>query len=198
MVRFTQLLACGSALLLVAKTVDASFAYCLAVRQRPDHEAIGFKIWNEAGDNDQGYDSATPGQESIAVYGKNGWYITAIGLTTDYVENLFIQNSKYSFDPSMRIAKICEYQLDGSHLSSAYYGCYNSGNSWCKDNQGKYTTACQKKFDMGADSWGCSSESGGIENKENGLFVTESDPADSTQKDPKNSLGFNTFLKFAS
>ncbi|KAG0003651.1 hypothetical protein BGZ80_002027 [Entomortierella chlamydospora] len=156
MVRFTQLLACVPALMLVAKAADTSFAYCIAVRQRPDHEAIGFKIWSHKGDNGEAYDTATPGQESILV-ASNNWAVTAIGLTTDYVEDLFIQNNKYSFEPTMRFRKICEYQLDGSHLSSAYYGCYSNGDSWCKDNQGKYVTLCNKKFNMGDDSWGCSS-----------------------------------------
>ncbi|KAF9993716.1 hypothetical protein BGZ79_001592, partial [Entomortierella chlamydospora] len=139
MVRFDQVLACVVALLLIAATVDASFAYCVGVNQVGYfHTVVGFYLWNDAGDNGHSYDTTSGRYIAIS---NNGWVVETQSATSFPIKDLKVKNNKYNFNSNVPFMALCAYK-DPPGRGAVYYGCYSTGNSFCKDNEYAFIDAC--------------------------------------------------------
>ncbi|KAG0009396.1 hypothetical protein BGZ80_002446, partial [Entomortierella chlamydospora] len=74
MAKYNRVLACLMAMLLLAKIVNASFAYCIGLRDASLIRTVaGFYLWNEDGSGGHSYDTITRGRSMTLR--DNGWTI---------------------------------------------------------------------------------------------------------------------------
>ncbi|KAF9376215.1 hypothetical protein BGX21_003553 [Mortierella sp. AD011] len=155
MVKFDQVLACVAALLMIATTVDASFAFCVGVNDvNFFHTVVGFYLWNDAGDNGHHYDTTAGKHISLS---NNGWVVETKSATSFPLKDLTIKNSKYNFNSNVPFVALCAMNFPPGR-GAVYYGCYDTGNSYCKNNEDAFVDACGTWIEMGTESLLCKTD----------------------------------------
>ncbi|KAF9345976.1 hypothetical protein BGX26_002551 [Mortierella sp. AD094] len=154
MARFNQVLAYLMAVLLIAKTVSASFAYCIGLRDASLTRTVaGFYLWNDT-DEPEGHSYDTITRGTSMTLRNNGWTVKPTWDARYILTGLTITNDKYIFDPKMEFSGVCDFGAF-DYSKSLSYGCYDSGNGWCDNNRGDHVAACAKHMEMGSDSLSC-------------------------------------------
>ncbi|KAF9343611.1 hypothetical protein BGX26_005462, partial [Mortierella sp. AD094] len=151
MVRFNQVLACITAPLLIAQTAYASFAICIGMSitdashdSRFPSNGYGFYLWNEGGDNGAG---RTIGYDSASLSG-GGWTVTIDKNDLLYPRNVQVQNDNYSFSSKIHVPSLCQYS-NPQRTRFVNFGCYDSGNNWCQQNQDGMKAQCNNHIELG-------------------------------------------------
>ncbi|KAF9343697.1 hypothetical protein BGX26_005343, partial [Mortierella sp. AD094] len=138
------------------KTAHASFGYCIGINDATiTKTAYGFYLWNDKGDNGHDYGSSIT--DDGKYLGNNDWYVLIGAFSKGYnLASVRVQNWKYSFDSQVPFERVCGYTKPGSTRERAvYYGCYDTGNSWCQTYGAGMKQACKDHVEMGSDSVGC-------------------------------------------
>ncbi|KAF9197983.1 hypothetical protein BGZ49_001342 [Haplosporangium sp. Z 27] len=143
MVGFKQILACIMAPVLMIKTVDASFGYCVGIN---DYDAVtteyGFDIWNENGD--VSFAAAKSAYNNGALVSDGKWTF-GIGKfdKNGNIAGLSVRNPTYNFDSAVPFEKICSYSVNGRQKST-FYGCYNNGGNFCQTQGANIRSSCYR------------------------------------------------------
>ncbi|KAF9174025.1 hypothetical protein BGX21_010519, partial [Mortierella sp. AD011] len=114
------------ALLLIANTVQASFAYCIGVYERSENQVdYAFHLWNDAGEVAHHVDSAPDaGGDTMS---NNGW-VVVVGEFKDFkLDYVKIKNKKYNFSAKVPFFLLIESVrfVDPRHRA-IYSGCYDN------------------------------------------------------------------------
>ncbi|KAF9344937.1 hypothetical protein BGX26_003735 [Mortierella sp. AD094] len=157
MVHLSQVLVAVTALVLTAKTADASFAICLGYNSANTFKSVvGYYLWNQGGDNSRAYDSMGALSKRMTL-SDNNWVVKWDSTTT-----IKITNSKYQFDPYLGLDALCQDNAGREvyeYHRAIYYKCYSNDASWCSQNEANHKAQCRNWIEMGSDSLSCSTMS---------------------------------------
>ncbi|KAF8927716.1 hypothetical protein CPC16_000764 [Podila verticillata] len=155
MVKLNLLLATATTLAIAAKTADASFGMCFGHRQKNFADVFGFYLWNDAGDNSNGYDTWSHFNTPANLNGPNGWRVHVKSKLTNGHKDVYVFNPKYSFEPRMNLEYLCGKTYENGYWGGVYFVCFASGNGWCERERDGMIAACRNHIEMGSDSVNC-------------------------------------------
>ncbi|KAG0357659.1 hypothetical protein BGZ54_000237, partial [Gamsiella multidivaricata] len=125
MARLNQVSLFLAVLLLVFKTANASYAYCIGLHFDNDilySTKASFSLWDDAGDNAAQY--RTIYSASKTTLQNNGWTLN-LGINQgNIMTSLMISSNKYSGLPSSAYYE----SLCSNGYTNFYYGCFEDGN----------------------------------------------------------------------
>ncbi|KAF9351210.1 hypothetical protein BGX26_010735 [Mortierella sp. AD094] len=153
MVQLSQVLVAVTALVLTAKTADASFGVCVGYNAGSFNTVIGYYLWNQGGDNSHAYDTMGPFTGTMKL-SNNNWDVTFRQKDT-----LEVRNNKYNFDPYLALDVLCranprDKSYEG-YRSTIYYKCFSTDSYWCSQNEASQKAQCRQWIEMGTDSLSC-------------------------------------------
>ncbi|KAF9356926.1 hypothetical protein BGX26_004517, partial [Mortierella sp. AD094] len=133
-----------AALLLAAKAINASFDFCIGLKGPTSfgREVVGFKLWNDQGEEADQYRSIYSARKTRMQ--NNNWCLDMKFYTPNFIEltSVFVSSDSYGIIGEVPFKYICDYQFN-----IYYYGCYGA-DGYCEKHQEEHKNFCKTKLQM--------------------------------------------------
>ncbi|KAF9914236.1 hypothetical protein BX616_008684 [Lobosporangium transversale] len=152
------------ALSLVASTIDASFAYCVAIKTAfmDPKTVVGFQLFNDRGDTAKHYRSVYYAHKTELA--NNGWKVKVDlsfyekAETPHLPDALIVSHTHHgeNLDSVIYPLPLCQKFRKGGTSWSIVYRCIdNMGSGFCNANEFWHQDYCRTHLDMGTDTVTC-------------------------------------------